>query len=161
MSEKTITIGGEQNDLLVEHAGPRFRSGELEIELLTARDGDAEIRIAGRTFTVPYVISGTRIGFWFDGEIYDVEVTEKGARAKAKQRDHSLAAPMPGVVRKIFVKTGDVIDRGAPLVVLEAMKMEHQITAPRAGRVTAVNCSEGELVQPGVELVELSDDSPS
>ena len=63
---------------------------------------------------------------------------------------------MPGLVLKILAKQGDVVSKGAPLVVLEAMKMEHQIVAPKDGTVVKVNCVEGELVQPGVDLVELS-----
>jgi 3-methylcrotonyl-CoA carboxylase alpha subunit len=127
----------------------------MKVEVLSARDGEAEIRVGDRKFIVAYVVKGTRVHFWYDGVIYDVEVIEKGSRAKGKQRDHSLEAPMPGVVRKIFVKSGDVIAKGAPLVVLEAMKMEHQIVAPHDGTITAVNCTEGELVQAGLELVEL------
>ena len=127
----------------------------MKVELLSARDGEAEIRVGERTFAVPYVIKGSRVNFWYDGVIYEIEVMEKSARARGKQRDHSLEAPMPGLVRKIFVKSGDVIAKGAPLLVLEAMKMEHQIVAPHDGTVAAVNCTEGELVQAGVELVEL------
>jgi 3-methylcrotonyl-CoA carboxylase alpha subunit len=67
-----------------------------------------------------------------------------------------MAAPMPGVVLKILVAKGDVVVKGAPLVVLEAMKMEHQIVATHDGTVSAVNCREGELVQPGIDLVELT-----
>ncbi len=66
-----------------------------------------------------------------------------------------MAAPMPGVVLKILVRQGDVVKKGTPLVVLEAMKMEHQIIATHDGTITAVNCREGELVQPGVDLVTL------
>ena len=62
---------------------------------------------------------------------------------------------MPGVVLKILVKQGDVVAKGAPLLILEAMKMEHQIIAPREGAIAAVNCSEGEMVQPGIDLVTL------
>jgi 3-methylcrotonyl-CoA carboxylase alpha subunit len=67
-----------------------------------------------------------------------------------------MSAPMPGVVLKILVSAGDVVTKGQPLLILEAMKMEHVIAAPFDGRVSAVNCSEGELVQPGVDLIELT-----
>lgn len=129
---------------------------EKTIEVVSRRDGEAEIRVGDRTFIVPYVISGSRISFWFDGEIYNLELPEKGARVRARHRDHSMAAPMPGLVLKILVKQGDVVSRGTPLVVLEAMKMEHQIVASHDGTVAAVNCAEGDLVQPGLDLIELS-----
>jgi 3-methylcrotonyl-CoA carboxylase alpha subunit len=66
-----------------------------------------------------------------------------------------MSAPMPGFVLKILVKPGDVVKKGAPLVVLEAMKMEHQIVASHDGTIASINCTEGELVQPGLDLVTL------
>jgi 3-methylcrotonyl-CoA carboxylase alpha subunit len=127
------------------------------IELVSIGADEAEIRIGGRLYVVPYVIQGSTVNFAFDGQTYFVEIEEKG-RARARHRDHSMEAPMPGLVLKILVKAGDVVTKGAPLIILEAMKMEHQIVAPREGTIASVNCSEGELVQPGVELVTLNED---
>jgi 3-methylcrotonyl-CoA carboxylase alpha subunit len=124
------------------------------IELLSTDGEEAEIRVDGRTHAVPYVIQGSTVNFAFDGEIYFIEVEEKG-RARARHKDHSTEAPMPGVVLRILVREGDVVAKGAPLLILEAMKMEHQISAGHDGTVAAINCKEGELVQPGVELVTL------
>ena len=50
---------------------------------------------------------------------------------------------------------GRRVERGAPLLVLEAMKMEHTIKAPRAGVVKAFRFEPGDQVSEGVELVEL------
>jgi 3-methylcrotonyl-CoA carboxylase alpha subunit len=66
-----------------------------------------------------------------------------------------MTAPMPGVVLEIFVAAGDVVTKGTPLLILEAMKMEHQIAAPYDGVVEAVHCAKGDLVQPGVDLISL------
>jgi biotin carboxyl carrier protein len=127
------------------------------IELVAIREEEAEIRVDGRLHVVPYVVQGSVVSFSFDGEIYTHEVVEKGSRAKARHREQSTAAPMPGVVLKILVAVGDVVTKGTPLLILEAMKMEHQIVAPKDGTVTAINCREGELVQPGVELVGMGE----
>ena len=124
------------------------------IELVSIEGDEAEIRVDGRTHVVPYVIQGSTVNFAFEGEIYFIEVEEKG-RAKARHKDHSTEAPMPGVVLRILVREGDVVAKGAPLLILEAMKMEHQISAGRDGTIAAIHCKEGELVQPGVELVSL------
>lgn len=127
------------------------------IEIVNIDGDEAEIRIDGRTHFVPYVIQGSSIHFAFDGELWMVEVEEKG-RSRARHRDHSMEAPMPGVVLRILAAEGDVVAKGAPLLILEAMKMEHQITAPRDGTIARINCREGELVQPGVELVTMKDE---
>mgnify|MGYP006183076517 FL=1 len=158
MSEKVVSISGRQVEISIERAGSSFRSEHGEVELLAVRDSEAEVRIGGKTYTVPYVIDGTRVSFAFDGDIYSADVAEKGARTRARHRDHSMAAPMPAVVLKILVQAGDVVTKGRPLVVLEAMKMEHQIVATHDGRVEAVNCVEGELVQPGADLVEITNE---
>jgi 3-methylcrotonyl-CoA carboxylase alpha subunit len=79
----------------------------------------------------------------------------------ARQADAGgLTAPMNASVVAVSVAVGDVVEAGAPLVVLEAMKMEHSIRAPRAGVVAALFCSPGELVAEGAPLVEL-EESPS
>jgi biotin carboxyl carrier protein len=128
------------------------------IEILEVRDDEVELRIDGRTHIVPYVIQGSAVHFAFDGETYVIDVGEKSARTRARHRDHSTEAPMPGAVLKILVRQGDVVAKGTPLLILEAMKMEHQIVAGHDGTVVSINCREGELVQPGVELVTMSDE---
>ena len=66
-----------------------------------------------------------------------------------------LAAPMSGTVVAVMVKAGDSVEKGAALVVLEAMKMEHTIVAPAAGRVAAVHFAAGDRVSEGADLVDL------
>jgi biotin carboxyl carrier protein len=127
----------------------------VQIELIAVRGNEAELNIDGRTHFVPFINTGTEISFAYDGEIWSVETAEK-SRAKARHRDHSMSAPMPGVVLKILVTVGDEVTKGAPLIILEAMKMEHQITAPHDGKVASINGKEGEMVQPGLDLVTLA-----
>ncbi|HEY8713525.1 MAG TPA: biotin/lipoyl-containing protein [Thermoanaerobaculia bacterium] len=131
-------------------------SGAGNVTVLSVRGHEAEIRVGDRTFVVPYIVKGSTVSFAFDGEIYTVDTAEKSSPGRARHRDQSTEAPMPGVVLKILAKAGDVVKKGAPLIVLEAMKMEHPISAPYDGTVAAVNCKEGEMVQPGVQLVILS-----
>ena len=114
-----------------------------------------------------------------NGVAYDVTVDEKGnggtsaapaapaAKAaapaatpvpaqKAPQAGNiSVTAPMPGKVLAVEVKVGDSVTSGAPVLVLEAMKMENDIVAPKDGKVVAVNVKAGDSVESGAVLVSL------
>ncbi len=145
---KIVTIRGQQTEI------DPHRSG---IEIIAVRADEMELRVNDGTHVVPYAIQGSTVSFSYDGEIYFADVADKGVRAKARHRDASMSAPMPGLVLKILVREGDVVAKGVPLLILEAMKMEHQIVAPRDGEIAAIHCREGELVQGGVELVALKE----
>jgi biotin carboxyl carrier protein len=159
MSEKIVTIGDEQTRVRIEREGGHFtvrREGKTdEIELLSAAGNEAVLRVNGRVRRVPYVIRNSAISFVYDGETYAAEVAERGGRQARRHGEHSLAAPMPGVVLKLLASAGQAVAKGTPLVILEAMKMEHQIVAPYDGVVRAVHCEVGEMVQPGVDLISL------
>jgi propionyl-CoA carboxylase alpha chain len=64
----------------------------------------------------------------------------------------SLLAPMPGTVVRIEVGPGVAVAAGAPVVVLEAMKMEHTVVAPHDGTVTSVGVTAGQPVDVGTVL---------
>src|SRR5207248_10257680 len=96
--------------------------GDAGVTVIAVRGNEAELRIDGRAVFVPFIVKGTEVWFALDGEIWNVDVAQKGARAKARHRDHSMAAPMPGIVLKIMVKQGDSVTKGMPLLILEAMK---------------------------------------
>jgi len=64
----------------------------------------------------------------------------------------SLVAPMPGTVVRVDVRPGDDVQLGAPVVVLEAMKMQHTVVAPADGTVTGVGVEAGQTVDAGAVL---------
>jgi acetyl/propionyl-CoA carboxylase alpha subunit len=67
----------------------------------------------------------------------------------------SLLAPMPGTVVRVAVQEGQPVEAGAPVVVLEAMKMEHVVAAPAAGIVAEVAVRAGQAVDAGAELARV------
>jgi biotin carboxyl carrier protein len=93
-----------------------------------------------------------------DGEVTTVEVsagTARPSRRGAPDSQPTLSAPMPATVVRVVAPAGTRVQRGATIVLLEAMKMELPLRAPFDALVSAVHCRDGELVQPGTVLVEL------
>lgn len=68
-----------------------------------------------------------------------------------------IQAPMTGRVSILFVKEGETIKEGHPLLVLEAMKMEHMIIAPQKGKIKHLFYAPGDVVEEGVTLVEMEE----
>ena len=64
-----------------------------------------------------------------------------------------LTAPMPGKIVAVLVEKGASVEKGAPLLIMEAMKMEHTIFAPMSGVVEEVMYAVGEQVGDGVQLL--------
>jgi pyruvate carboxylase subunit B len=67
-----------------------------------------------------------------------------------------LLAPMPGMIIKYEKKVGDVVKKGDPLVVLEAMKMENALVAPCDGTVQGIKFASGDSVAKGAVLCIIS-----
>ncbi|GAA5821761.1 hypothetical protein JCM11251_001010 [Rhodosporidiobolus azoricus] len=67
-----------------------------------------------------------------------------------------VKAPMPCKIVQVFVKEGDSVQEGAPLVTLEAMKTEHVLRASASGTIAKIATSVGDLVPAGKVLVEFA-----
>ena len=75
--------------------------------------------------------------------------------ADAEHGEGRLTAPMPGKVIAVLVEQGAVVEKGQPLIVMEAMKMEHTIGSPTAGKVAEVLYAVGDQVTDGAQLLVL------
>ncbi|NMF88875.1 acetyl/propionyl/methylcrotonyl-CoA carboxylase subunit alpha [Aromatoleum petrolei] len=86
---------------------------------------------------------------WQFANVDPLHYTGEGGGAEG-----GLLAPMPGKVIALLAEAGSKVEKGAPLLILEAMKMEHTITAPAAGLLKAFRFVVGDQVGDGAELVE-------
>jgi 3-methylcrotonyl-CoA carboxylase alpha subunit len=136
----------------LRHSAPpaaQLRGEQLVVE----RDGQRRSHLAIRR--------GDTLYLEFHGELRTVRRVDPIAEVEASHSQHGgLTAPMNGSIVRLLVEAGQVVEAGAALVVLEAMKMEHSIRAPHAGTVKALYCGEGQMVAEGTLLVELEEQSP-
>lgn len=78
--------------------------------------------------------------------------------ARAGGDTNVIMAPMPGLIKAVFAKAGQVVSEGDRLAVLEAMKMEHALLAARDGVVAEVLAAVGDQVEAGAALVRLREE---
>ena len=94
--------------------------------------------------------------FWGNNYHFDLpDPLEVEAEAQGAGR---IEAPMPGLVKAVFVAAGAVVTAGDRLAVLEAMKMEHVLTAGRDGVVAEVLEEAGAQVDAGAVLIVLAEE---
>ena len=69
--------------------------------------------------------------------------------------DGRVKAPIPGLIARLLVEPGTVVEPGTPVLILEAMKMENEIQAPRGGTVTEISVELGQIVTLNELLMEI------
>lgn len=87
---------------------------------------------------------------------YDQLVEKMGLSVKDDSKAGDLIAPMPGLVLDVMVKEGDELEKGTPVLILEAMKMENVLKAEGSGIVQKVVIQKGAAVGKGEVLIEIA-----
>jgi 3-methylcrotonyl-CoA carboxylase alpha subunit len=123
----------------------------------TGRDGALRIALDGRVLQADVV----REGEWlhvFDGRAQrSLRHVDRMAHAGHSEAEGGrLTAPMPGKIVAVLAAKGSRVEKGAPLLIMEAMKMEHTIAAPADGVVEDLLYAVGDQVAEGAQLLEFT-----
>ncbi|MBI3451621.1 MAG: 3-methylcrotonyl-CoA carboxylase, partial [Rhodospirillales bacterium] len=119
-----------------------------------APDGRLSADLGGTRLMATVVRRGDEITVLAEDGAHALVLYDPLVAAEAEPVDTGrLTAPMPGKIVAVRVKAGARVKRGAPLLVLEAMKMEHTIAAPADGVVESIRFAVGEQVEEGVEMI--------
>ncbi|MBF0380786.1 MAG: acetyl/propionyl/methylcrotonyl-CoA carboxylase subunit alpha [Magnetococcales bacterium] len=82
------------------------------------------------------------------------ELAKHMLRKMPPDMSRMLISPMPGLVLKVMVGVGQVVNAGQPLCILEAMKMENLLRAEQDGKVKLINVTPGKAVETDEVLME-------
>ncbi len=127
----------------------------LSAEGTLAADGHLTARIGDRRLVAVVVVMHRRRVVFTNGRAWTFTIDDPlAAGVDLEEHAAGLKAPMPGKVIALLATPGALVEKGTPLIVLEAMKMEHTITAPRKGTVKAFLHAAGDQVGDGAELVD-------
>jgi len=89
------------------------------------------------------------------GRSYEVTIVDPKRLRSGQNSDrhqHGVAeilAPMPGKVVRVQLEAGAQVEKGAGVVVVEAMKMQNEMRSPRAGVIVSIRVKPGDTVNAG------------
>ena len=162
------SLNGELHQVTVAENGDVTVDGRSYAASLAAASPPAGYSLLLDGASVPLLARAGAPGEWevgVDGRSVTIEVLDE---RQAKIRELSaiaggaagisaLKAPMPGLVVRVAVEEGELVQAGTTVVIVEAMKMENELRATATARVARVLVGPGDAVKKAQVLVEFSE----
>ena len=127
-----------QISVLLDH-----KSYTAQVEKLDKETKELVLKINGQRYTIAIK------------EEIDILLDKMGINLSAMQKAAPLKAPMPGMILKVLVEPGQVVNKGDGLLILEAMKMENVLKASGTATIKAIKAVEKTAVEKGAILIEM------
>jgi 3-methylcrotonyl-CoA carboxylase alpha subunit len=151
--------GGEQQVSLQYGNGPSTLAiGEREFTFAYSLNdqGEIDLTLDGAKSRVVGIIEGHELYLRTRQGRFELHwVDPFGGETEEHVGEDKIVAPLPGTVVALLAEEGAKIEKGAPILTLEVMKMEQTLRAPYAGVLKAIKCKVGDIVQEGAELAEV------
>jgi 3-methylcrotonyl-CoA carboxylase alpha subunit len=151
--------GGEHKVTLQYGSGPATLSiggREFAFASSPAETGGVDLTLDGARSHVVAVVEGHELYLRTRNGRFDLHwVDPFGGDDEEQVGEDKIVAPLPGTVVALLAEVGATLEKGAPILTLEVMKMEQTLRAPFAGILKAIKCKVGDIVQEGVELAEI------
>jgi 3-methylcrotonyl-CoA carboxylase alpha subunit len=151
--------GTEQKASLKYGNGPATLSIDAREFAVTSSpvvDGGFDLTLDGMKSHIVAVIEGHEVYLRTYNGRFDLHwVDPFGGDDEEQVGEDKIVAPLPGTVVALLAEVGATLEKGAPILTLEVMKMEQTLRAPFAGVLKVIKCKVGDIVQEGVELAEV------
>jgi 3-methylcrotonyl-CoA carboxylase alpha subunit len=132
--------------------------GEREMAFTSVPNaaGGFDLTLHGMKSHVVAVVEGHELYLHTRNGRFDLHwVDPFGGDDEEQVGEDKIIAPLPGTVVALLAEVGAKLEKGAPILTLEVMKMEQTLRAPFAGVLKAIKCKVGDIVGEGVELAEV------
>jgi 3-methylcrotonyl-CoA carboxylase alpha subunit len=129
---------------------------EISFSSSPTDDGGLALTLDGMKHHIVSVIEGHELYLRTRNGRFDLHwIDPFGGDDEEQVGEDKIVAPLPGTVVALLAEVGASLEKGAPILTLEVMKMEQTLRAPFAGVLKAIKCKVGDIVSEGLELAEV------
>lgn len=142
---------------VAQRAGGQIRVDGTAVPLRVQSAGTCVTEVDGRPVRVHVVAHGDTVHLHMRGRAWRIDRVDParaGTGGGGKGAGDAIA-PMPGVVVTRIASPGMAVEEGAPLMVIESMKLQMTVAAGRAGTVESLPFEEGQTFQRGALLARI------
>jgi biotin carboxyl carrier protein len=131
------------------------------LDAVAVQSNVLSVLIEGKSYEVKQEITGTDVNIIVGHERFTASVRDPRSLRSRRRSDaggagpQKISAPMPGKVVRILAQTGEKVEAGQGVVIIEAMKMQNELKSPKKGAVKRIHAAEGALVEAGQVLAEI------
>ncbi|HNX31441.1 MAG TPA: biotin/lipoyl-binding protein [Holophaga sp.] len=171
--KRTLTIGEETHELEIYRRSGRvfmvWDGEEHPLDILKVEPTSFSVILDGHSVGVNIDriknpdpdLHGFRASVYDGAYDFTLQDPHKTLLAAAMARQPQggsglVKALMPGKVLKLFVKEGEVVEEGQPLLLLEAMKMQNEYTSPSNARIAKIHVEEGMNLEINAPMLSLA-----
>ncbi len=155
-----IAVNGTQHEFALQPEDAK------NLDIVPDGEGAFQILHQGRSFRAELLEANypaRQFSFRINGVKYTLHIADQyerlvqqlGLNVGGSQKQNVVKAPMPGLVLNVMVAPGQLVSKGEPLLILEAMKMENVLKAASDGVVKMVAVEKGAAVEKGHLLLEM------
>lgn len=156
------TINNERYEIEIDNDGSVLLNGEeRDVDFLNLGGSLFSLITENKSYEAVIDDDEGKIAVMMRGRLFEAQVLDERAVLLMQRRggqpsgSGEVHAPMPGLIVEIAAKSGQAVQQGDTLVILESMKMQNELKSPVDGVVASIHASAGQAVDKNELLVEI------
>lgn len=132
-----------------------IRGNEYETEIIKLKGLNALIEVNGTQYEVELQKPKSRPELSIKKPTTGGQSIKVNGNGAGGNSVHTIKAPLPGIVMKVFVNIGDTVEVNDQLLIYEAMKMENVIKSDKGGKIKSVKVKASDSILQDDVLIEI------
>ncbi len=157
-----LRVGDRARNIEIERHGEQFHfridGRAVAADVVQVQPEVYSVVIDGEAFEARIECGQSGLRVQIDGREFPIAIDDPRQwrrdrnQIAAVEGHQQIISSMPGKVVRVMVRTGDAVEAGQGVLVVEAMKMQNEIKSPKAGKIERIAVQEGQTVNAGEVL---------